>query len=492
MTELVELFARQARDAPERIVLHTPALNYSLRAAQLWSDARAVAAALEQAGLEAGSLVTLTTGNDPATLAAWLACRMRLLALMPIERSATDAEVHEITAAFGPSASIGRPVDPGAQGIVAGVQLTQVEPGLTRPGAYDGAAVLKLTSGTTGRPKAVWATEPQLLADSRQIVGGMGIRPDDVQIGAIPLSHAYGIGNLVLPLLMQGTRLVLRESFVPQQLPSDATMFGARVFCGVPFMFEHFLQHQPTSGWPNGLTELISAGARLDRTTQVGFQEQFGVAIHSFYGTSEAGGIAFDAEGVALSNEIADGAVVGMPLPGVTVTLRSPGLDDATSGQVHVKSSAVANGYVGPGADANAFVDGGFLAGDLARFDTRGRLVLTGRVSGWVNVAGRKVQPEEVERVLRLMPQIAEAHVIGVADARRGEALVACLVPRGAAPNIFEVRQHCSKYLSQYKVPRWMVVIDAVPRTERGKPDRRRLRELATASIASAAQRDVT
>ena len=492
MTELVEMFARQVRNAPDRIVLHTPALNCSLRAAQLWSDACGIAVALEQAGLEAGSLVTLATGNDPATLAAWLACRMRSLALMPIERSATDAEVHDLTAAFGPCISIGRPVDPVAQGVVAGVQLIKTEAELTRPGAYAGAAVLKLTSGTTGRPKAVWATEEQLLADSRQIVAGMGIRPDDTQIGAIPLSHAYGIGNLVLPLLMQGTRLVLRESFIPQQLPSDATMFDARVFCGVPFMFEHFLQHQPASGWPNGLTELISAGARLDRTTQVGFQKQFGVAIHSFYGTSEAGGITFDAAQVPGCDESTDGAVVGVPLPGVTVTLRSPALENATSGQVHVKSSAVANGYVGPGAVVGAFVDDGFLASDLARFDARGRLVLTGRISGWVNVAGRKVQPEEVERVLRLMPEIAEAHVIGVADARRGEALVACLVPRGAAPNIFEVRQHCSKYLSQYKVPRWMVVMDVVPLTERGKPDRRRLQELATASMTQPGTGDVT
>jgi acyl-CoA synthetase (AMP-forming)/AMP-acid ligase II len=106
-----------------------------------------------------------------------------------------------------------------------------------------------------------------------------------------------------------------------------------------------------------------------------------------------------------------------------------------------------------------------------------------------VNVAGRKVQPEEVEQVLRLMPQVAEAHVLGVADARRGEMLVACLVPRGVAPTIFQVRQHCSRYLSPHKVPRWVVVLETMPVTDRGKRDHRRLRELAEASVAGQEER---
>ncbi len=489
MTELVERFARIAHDAPDRIVIHAPALNRSLSAGQVWTDARALASALARADLEAGSLVTLATGNHPGTLSAWLACRMRGLVVMPLDRSITAAERREIGAAFGPCASIDRADATGAQDMAAGLQLNRIDHRLARPGAYEGAAVLKLTSGTTGQPKAVWTTEPQLLADTTHIMAGMEIRPDDVQVGAVPLSHAYGIGNLVVPLLMHGTTLVLRDSFVPQQVPSDAMIFGARVFCGVPFMFEHFLQHPPAAGWPPGLNRLISAGARLDRTTQVMFRDEYGVSIHSFYGTSETGGIAFDADDVAASDDTADGAVVGMPLPGVTVTLRPLDADDTSSGQVHVASRAVATGYVGPGAEASAFIDGGFLAGDLARVDARGRLLLTGRISGFVNVAGRKVQPEEVEQVLRLMPQVAEAHVLGVADARRGEMLVACLVPRGLAPTLFQVRQHCSRYLSPHKVPRWVVVLETMPVTDRGKRDHRRLRELAEASVAGQEER---
>ena len=98
------------------------------------------------------------------------------------------------------------------------------------PQIYRGAAALKVTSGSTGLPKATFTRESQLVADTVHITTAMDIGPDDCQIAAIPISHAYGLGNLVMPLLLQGTAIVLREAFIPQQLHADATTYGARVF----------------------------------------------------------------------------------------------------------------------------------------------------------------------------------------------------------------------------------------------------------------------
>src|SRR5205814_6676983 len=128
---------------------------------------------------------------------------------------------------------------------------------------YPGTAMLKLTSGSTGAPKATLTTEAQLVADCTRIVAAMDIRPADIQIAAIPLSHSYGLGNLLLPLLLQGTSIVLRDGFVPHQVAADARRFSARVFPGVPFMFQYFLDNPPTDGWPPTLRRLISAGAPL-------------------------------------------------------------------------------------------------------------------------------------------------------------------------------------------------------------------------------------
>src|SRR5205807_7895604 len=100
----------------------------------------------------------------------------------------------------------------------------------------------------------------------------------------------------LMPLLLQGTAFVLRDTFVPHQLPADARRFGARLFPGVPFMFQYFVTNPPADGWPRGLQRLMSAGAPLAPATVRAFHDHFGVKIHSFYGTTETGGIAFDTD----------------------------------------------------------------------------------------------------------------------------------------------------------------------------------------------------
>jgi long-chain acyl-CoA synthetase len=342
---------------------------------------------------------------------------------------------------------------------------------------YSGVAVLKLTSGSTGLPKATCTSEPQLVVDSRQIVAGMGIAPDDIQIAEVPLSHAYGFSVILVPLMLQGTAMVLRESFVPHQLHADVEAFRATTFPGVPFMFEYFLANPPAEGWPQGLHRLISAGARLPMTTVRRFFEQFGVKIHSFYGASESGGISYDA-----GNTVDDDETVGHPLPGVTITFRHEETAPSGSGRVHVRSRAVSIGYLGE--SDGEFCDGGFLTGDCGALDARGRLRLTGRVSTFINVAGRKVHPVEVEDVLRQMPGVRDVRVVAAADPQRGEQVVACIaVDPTSDVTTLAVRRFCSARLAPHKIPRAVVFLDAIPLTARGKTDRRALDEAIRARI---------
>ena len=336
---------------------------------------------------------------------------------------------------------------------------------------------MKLTTPSTGAPKAAITNDAQLIADGTQIAEAMGIRPSDTQIAAIPLSHSYGLGVLLMPLLIQGTAVVLRKVFVPHQVPQDAVRFNARIFPGVPFMFQHFIANPPAAGWPAGLQQLVSAGAPLPRATVREFHEQFGVKIHSFYGTTETGGIAFDG-----GDEIEEGAHVGGPLPGVTITLRDDEDVPAGTGRIHVRSAAVADGYLDQGADG--FDPEGFLTGDYGAIDARGHLTLTGRVSSFVNVAGRKVQPEEVEQVLRSMPGIDDVRVLGAPDPRRGQQIVACVVAsRAAGVSVFRLRRFCAARLAAHKIPRTVILLDAIPLTARGKTDRAALEAIARAQL---------
>jgi acyl-coenzyme A synthetase/AMP-(fatty) acid ligase len=222
--------------------------------------------------------------------------------------------------------------------------------------------------------------------------------------------------------------------------------------------------------WPSTLETVISAGAPLDPPVARELADRTGCRIQSLYGTSETGGIAFDAAPVA--GEVS----MGPPVPGVTLEFRPDDAAAPGTGRILVRGPAVSCGYAG--GDASAFVDGGFLTGDLGSLDGSGRLRLTGRVSAFVNVAGRKVQPEEVEGVLRTHPGVADARVFGVPDAQRGERLAACVVARDAGLGVVALRAFCADRLAAYKIPRALVLVADLPRDERGKVNRRALEAL--------------
>jgi len=479
VSEIVERFRRIHRDAPDRPLVHLPATSTTLTASDLASASGAHQRALERLGLGADTLVMLAFGNRPAVFPFWLACLRVGIPVMPVDAGATSAEILALAARFGArvavvpadsplTADVGQRAD-FCDGLLA-VTFADVVP---KPDICRGATVLKITSGSTGLPKATFTTEAELVLDTDHIVEAMGIRPEHTQVAALPLSHAYGLGNVLMPVLMHGTAVILREGFVPHALPSDARACGADVFQGVPFMFDHFAAAPPPGGWPPTLRILVSAGARLEAPTVRRFFEVCGVKIHSFYGTSETGGIAFDD-----SPGIADETTVGHLLRDVRVTLRPEPGAPGTAGRVHVAGPAVAAGYAGEVEADGSFVDGGYLTGDVARFDDDGRLVLTGRVSRFVNVAGRKVQPEEVEAVLCGMPGIRDARVLGAQDASRGQQIVACLVAEGPPPEMLAIRQYCASRLAPYKLPRMVIWLDRIPVTERGKTDRVQLDRL--------------
>ena len=499
VSDLLARFADLRRDDPARPLVHLPGLGTAWSADDLWDAHRRYADRMAQLGVARGQLVVSAVGNTAASVALVLACRALDAALMPLDAGTTAPEIRGLAERFAAAA------------VVTPDAMTTAD---WTPRRYPGAAVLKLTSGSTGAPKATLTTEAQLVADATHIIAAMDIRPSDTQIAAIPVAHSYGLGNLMAPLLMQGTAFVLRDSFVPYQLPADARRFGTRVFPGVPFMFEFFLTNPPPGGWPPSLQLLISAGAPLAPATARAFHERYGVKIHSFYGSSETGGIAYDG-----SDEVDDAGTVGHPLPGVVVTLRTAdcglriqeGTEDTEArqsaidpqsalrnpqsaitphsairnpqlvGRIHVVSDAVASGY--SDGDDDAFADGGFLTGDCGALDSCQRLTLLGRVSSFVNVAGKKVQPDEIEQVLRAMPGVGDVRIVAAPDARRGQQIVACVVASDGGVTAMAVRQFCAARLAPFKIPRSVVFLDAIPLTPRGKTDRTALAAVVRARI---------
>jgi long-chain acyl-CoA synthetase len=461
VSDIVQRFARIAADQPERPLIYAPASNLVLTASRVWQSHLELRAQLSALGIRPGQLVVSAAGNRPGAIPLMLACLSLGAPVMPIDASATATDVNDFAARFGAFAVVL------PQGPDLRIRQQQAD-----PATYADAALLKLTSGSTGFPKAILAHESHLIADGARIIAAMGIGAGDTQLAVIPLSHAYGFGNLVMPLLLQGTAIVLRDSFVPSQVLVDAHGFHPRVFAGVPYMFNFLAANTPAVDWPSSLRLLISAGARLDAHTSQACHDRFGFKIHSFYGASETGGISYDASDVLVPE-----GYVGTAMPGVTILVRPEDEAAEGSGRIFVRSDGVAAGYT-ESDEERSFIDDGFLTGDLGRLDNRVHLTLTGRASPAVNVAGRKVHPAEVERVLRTMNGVDDVCVIAAPDPRRGQQILACIISRQVS-SALEVRQFCAARLAPHKVPRAIIFLPSLPVTPRGKIDREQLLTLA-------------
>jgi acyl-CoA synthetase (AMP-forming)/AMP-acid ligase II len=471
---IVEQFERLWREAPARPLIHLPSSGNTLTADDLQRTRHVYAAAIDRAGLENGHIILSVTGNRPGFFALLLAAWSVGAVVMPVDEDTRDHEIDQLAEQFGVAAVVRARSGHASAGIHFDDALTIELRSSDTWQRHAGLALFKVTSGSSGVPKAVAVPPAAMLNDTAHITTAMGITPADTQIAVIPLSHAYGFGNLVLPLLLQGSAIVLRNTFIPEMVIADALRYRARIMPGVPFMFHHYVTHPPPEGWPAVLSCLISAGARLAPEVVRAFYDKFGVKVRSFYGATESGGIAFDH-----GDQIDDVPAVGWPLPGVTVELRDDEGVPEGCGRVFVRSNAVARGYV-CGSVEEPF--DGFLTGDYGTISRDGRLLLAGRVSTFINVAGRKVQPAEIEQVLRLMPDVIDASVLAVADPARGEQVGAVVAGNGTlSPSA--VRQFCINRLPRHKVPRVVVVVHALPLTARGKPDPRALQALVNAAL---------
>jgi long-chain acyl-CoA synthetase len=320
--------------------------------------------------------------------------------------------------------------------------------------------LLKLTSGTTGAPRTIRFTSEQLAADCDQICATMGITAADVNFGAIPIAHSYGFSNLLTPLLLTGVPLALSEDRLPRALIGGFARTAATVFPGTPLLFQHLAEVD--SPPPEHLRLCISAGAPLKPAVWEAFRKRFGLKVHVFYGSSECGGISFSRDGI-----LPEEGFVGPAMSGVTIT-------PTEDGCIEVRSPAVSDGYF-PIEDPEVLGGSRFIPGDLVKVTPHG-FVLVGRASEFINVAGQKLNPSEVERHLRECPGVESVVVFGVPSPIRGEEPVACVV--GEKIDRTALLRHCSYVLPAWQVPRDIWVIPSLPVTELGKISRRDLAEM--------------
>ena len=400
------------------------------------------------------SVVAIQIGNHEDWPSILIAALRKRLVVLPLEQSISDQQrdaALEICQASGIVETTVRKIDN------RGSPHWDREP----------PSLLKLTSGTTAAPRAIRFRSEQLLADCNQICETMGIGDADLNFGVIPISHSYGFSNLLTPLIARGVPMVLSRDPTPRAVLVDLTLTNATVFPGMPVFYHAFCEMEDIRPSPK-LRLCISAGAPLQVAVAKKFREKFKLPIHSFYGASECGGICYDR---GATHEIE--GFVGAPMEDVDLEI----IDRAAS-QVRVRSAAVGDGYF-PEPDDEKLGRGFFVPDDLLT-KTENGLRIVGRISDVINVAGKKVNPVEVEAHLLRFRGVRQAVVFGRPSALRNEEVAACVV---ASPGVIEgdLLEFCRRALSGWQVPKRIFIVDSLPANERGKISRRELgRRFAT------------
>ena len=330
------------------------------------------------------------------------------------------------------------------------------------PSPPDGLVHLKLTSATTGTSRCVAFTGAQLAADADVIRSTMGLRPDWPNLGVISLAHSYGFSNLVLPLLLQGIPLVLAGAALPEAVRRAARLVSDLTLPAVPALWRAW---QEAGAIPANTRLALSAGAPLPTAVEAAIYAANRLKVHNFYGASECGGIAYDRSDLPR----VDPQLVGTAMDGVEALLGEGGV-------MTVRGPAVGSTYW-PEPDARLRA-GVYRTEDLAEI-AAGQIYLRGRSGDLIHVAGRKVAPETVERVLREHPSVRDCLVLGLpgSDAVRVDEVAAVVEAEdGVRPEQLQDFL-LERGIEDWQVPRaWRFVASLQPGA-RGKVSRAHWRE---------------
>src|SRR6266404_4354748 len=459
------LAAAAARDRGHPLVEDE---HVALTASELATRVTRAAAVLATAGIGGGDRVALWLTNSVGFVEAFLgvlACGAQAQVLAPV---APAAEVRRAVAEAAACALVGAAqsadvappelaalaVEPGGLRVARALRGAHRPP---RPPIASDPAFVAYSSGTTGRPQPVVRTHENLWWEAENIAAATDIGGADAILGVIPLSHSYGLGNALLTSLRTGARLILRSRFLRRPTLDLLTAAGVTVFPTVPFMARMLVTTDRARRWSlDALRLCISAGAPLTRDVYDAFLTRFGVPIRQLYGLTEAGDVALNTAPLA---EL-DPTSVGRPVGTVRITIEDAGgaeIAPGTTGEIVVRSDSAMGGAAQP-----------LRTRDEGHWSERGDLVITGRTSLFINSAGNKVNPAEVEAALRGHRAVADVAVFGIPTPHGDQVVAAAVVAREPC-TAEQLRVHCGTLLASYKIPRVVSFRDALPRSPLGK-----------------------
>lgn len=449
-------------------------------------------------GLSKGDRVAACIDKSPSILLLFFACLRAGLVFVPLNARAPDAELRRILTDLDAAILISD--DTRRADFISDKVLVHDVASLrarasdshaqheVAPVAADAPAMILYTSGSTGTPKGVVWTHGFMADNARAQQQQWQLTADDTMLHVVPMAHSHGYSIALNSVLLSGARLRFLPGFDAEQVVGE--LARATIFSGVPTMYVRLLASAHlTAAACAGVRLFLSSSAAISPAHIEAFELRTQRSIVQCYGLTETGTLA-SSGGV---RSIKRGAA-GLAWPGVELRVvnEAGNVEQAGhSGHLQVRKRHFFGGYWGKSDEtaASFTTDGFYRTGDLASVDDEGVLEIVGRASDVVISGGYNIHPREVELACERVPGVKDSAVVGAPHPSLGEALVAYIVPRAASTlHVPEVLEALRGELAPYKVPRWIEVVDELPRLPIGKVDVRRLRKDCADRFVATAQ----
>jgi acyl-CoA synthetase (AMP-forming)/AMP-acid ligase II len=493
---------RSAHEFAERVAIGGPysTISYS----DLWRGAGAFAGHLERRGLRHGDRVALLMENSPEYVIAYYGALLAGGVVVPLNAAAKARDLavwlrHSDAAwlVANPGVEVRRALealedrprtvlvgeshefDDAAAVRLVDVLAADEQPRQIRAPGPDELASILFTSGTTGQPKGVMLSHRNIAANTAAIVGYLGLTPADSIVSVLPFYYSYG--NSVLHThLAVGARVVLENSLVyPHLVVERLAKEHCSGFAGVPSTFTLLLTRVTLSDHDlSALRYVTQAGGPMSPQLTRRLREALPrTQLFVMYGQTEATARLTYLPPARLDDKLGS---VGIAISGVEIEVRR---DDGSvaaaneTGEVWARGANVMHGYWrDPDTTAATVRDGWLKTGDAGYRDQEGFLYLVGRRSDIIKTGAHRVHPRDVEDVIAEIPGVAEVAAVGVEDELLGQAIKAFIVAeQGVTLDLMRIKAHVRAQLPNYKVPKHLEILAALPKTASGKVRRNEL-----------------
>jgi long-chain acyl-CoA synthetase len=333
------------------------------------------------------------------------------------------------------------------------------------------------TSGTTGKPKGAMLSHKNLVRNALDFTIVVDMRPGEKNLCVLPMYHCFAWTVSIAGALCVGGCIVIQDNYTLGQAVDMIEKYQIEEFFGVPTMMQMFLDGAPVERLKS-LRFFISGGAPLPHKLGKDFKAKFGKPVQEGYGLSEASPVV----AVNPDYKIKAGSI-GLVIPEVIAEIHNEKEEEVAPdvvGELCVKGPNVMLGYLNaPEETAHTLRNGWLHTGDMAFKDKEGYMFIVDRLKDMIIAAGENIYPREIEEVLYKHPAVKEVAVIGIPDKLRGQAVTAYVVLKpGVEATKPELRRFLKGKLANYKLPKYFVFLEQMPKTQTGKILKKALREM--------------